>query len=276
MRSDTLRVPGANLYYEVRGTGPLVLMIPGGGSDAANADGLAEVLRQHFTVVAYDVRGYSRSRLDGGRPEPQHVAVQSEDALRLIDHLSDEPAFVVGGSNGAIVGLDLLARHSDRVRLLIAHEPPCFGLLPDAAEHRAMTEEVATLVRTQGVEAAGARFMRAIGGAMGATPAASELSPRAAEMWTRLAANAPIMMEYELREFTSYTPDFDVLKRVSDRLIIAAGRNSRGHLPYRPAAEIAARLDLPVTEFPGGHNGSRTHAEEFAQQLLGLLTTQLA
>ena len=32
-KSDTLRVPGASLYYEVRGSGPLLLMIAGGGGD---------------------------------------------------------------------------------------------------------------------------------------------------------------------------------------------------------------------------------------------------
>jgi pimeloyl-ACP methyl ester carboxylesterase len=33
-RADTLRVPGATLHYEVCGTGPVLLLIPGGPADA--------------------------------------------------------------------------------------------------------------------------------------------------------------------------------------------------------------------------------------------------
>ncbi|WP_280386161.1 alpha/beta fold hydrolase [Nocardia wallacei] len=270
-RSATLRVPGARLYYETRGAGPLLLLIPGGGGDAGVFDGMAEPLARHFTVVAVDPRGYSRSTLDGGVPEDQHVAVQSDDAYRLLTHLSDAPAVVVGSSSGAIVGLDLLARHPDRVRTLVAHEPPCFAVLPDAAEQRAMIEEVYALFRTEGVAAASARFLAAIGGAMKAAPEPAEPAPRTAEMWARLAANGPIMMAHELREFTSYTPDYRALEAVRDRLVLAAGIESRGHLPYRPAAVIADRLGLRLTEFPGAHNGMRTEAAEFAQQLIDMV-----
>ncbi|MBF4998787.1 alpha/beta hydrolase [Nocardia sp. BSTN01] len=275
MRSDTLAVPGATLYYELRGDGPLLLSIPGGGGDAGVFDEMAEVLQRHFTVVALDPRGYSRSVLDHG-PERQQVAVQADDAARLLAHLNDEPAFVFGTSNGAIVGLDLLARHPGRVRTLVAHEPPCFAVLPDADLHLAMVEEVYALLHTEGVAAAGARFLASIGPAMKPSPEVSQLSERAARMWARLAANGPLMIEHELREFTSYTPDYPALALVSDRLVLAVGRETRGCLPYRPAAEIAARLGSAVVEFPGAHNGIRTEAVEFAHQLIEVLAAEPA
>ncbi|MEV6097040.1 alpha/beta hydrolase [Nocardia sp. NPDC051981] len=274
MRSEMLRVPGASLYYEVRGSGPLVLFLPGGGGDAASVDPIAEVLEDRFTVVSLDPRGYSRSVLDGPQ-QTQRVEVQSDDAFRLLDHLTKEPAFVVGGSAGAIVGLDLLARHPDRVRLLVAHEPPCFAVLPDAAEQRAMIEEVHTLFRSEGPAAAGARFLAGIGHAMKPSPVPAELPPRAAEMWARLAANGPLMLEYELREFTSYLPDYEALAPVADRVVLAVGRETRGCLPYRPAVEIARRIGREVTEFPGAHNGMRTEAPEFAAQLADTMTARL-
>ncbi|QLY28746.1 alpha/beta fold hydrolase [Nocardia huaxiensis] len=272
MRSHTFAVPGATLHYEIRGAGPLLLLIPGGGGDAGTFDGMAEALEKHFTVVAFDPRGYSRSTLDSGQPEDQHVAVQRDDVYRLLTHLTDKPALVCGTSDGAIVGLDLLARHPETIRTLIAHEPPCFAILPDAAEHRAMVEEVYALHRTEGLAAAGARFFAGIGGAMKPSPQPAELSPREAELWARLAANAPIMMEHELREFTSYTPDYQALTAVSDRLLLAVGRETLDRLPARPARVIAERLDLKVTEFPGAHNGLRTDAVEFAHQLIEILT----
>ncbi|MCP9619150.1 alpha/beta hydrolase [Nocardia otitidiscaviarum] len=272
VRSGTLKTPGATIYHEVRGSGPLLLMIPGGGGDAGVFDAMAEVLERHFTVAALDPRGYSRSTLDSGHPERQVVAVQSDDAHRLLAHLSDEPAFVFGTSNGAIVGLDLLARHPEQVRALIAHEPPCFAVLPDAEVHRAMVDEVYALLWTEGVAAAGARFMAGIGPAMKPAPEVSELSPRAAALWERLAANAPRMIEHELREFTSYVPDYAALAGVAHRLVVAAGRETRGCLPYRPAEVIADRLGRELVEFPGAHNGTRTDAPEFAGRLIGAFT----
>ena len=40
-KTDTLKVPGATLYYEVRGSGPVLLLICGGVYDAAGYAGLA-------------------------------------------------------------------------------------------------------------------------------------------------------------------------------------------------------------------------------------------
>ncbi|GII81877.1 alpha/beta hydrolase [Sphaerisporangium rufum] len=276
MRTGMLRVPGAHIYHEVRGSGPVLLLLPGGGGDAAVFDPMAEILAEHFTVVAVDPRGYSRSTLDTG-PVDQRVEVQSDDAHRLLSHLTPagEQAFVFGGSSGAIVALDLLARHPDRLRRVVAHEPPCFLTLPDAAEHRALVEEVYATLRTEGWRAAGARFLAGVGGTVRPLPDGAGLPPRTAGMLERLQANAPLMMEYELRSFTSYLPDEQALARAGGRLVLAAGRESRGHLPYRPAALLAERLGLPLVEFPGGHSFT-DRPQEFARQLAEVLVREPA
>lgn len=273
MRTDTLRVPGATLHYEVRGNGPLLLLLPGGGGDAVVFDPIAETLAQHFTVATLDPRGYSHSVLDTPEPQDQRVEVQSDDAYRLITHLTDEPAYVFGGSSGAIVALDLLSRHPDRIRRLVAHEPPCFAILPDAEEQLAFIEEVHTLFRTEGLGAAGARFIAGIGGTLEPLPDPADLPPRFGAMMARLQANAPLMMEYELRQFTSHIPDFAALTRAADRLILATGHETGTHLPARPAAVLATRLGLEVTEFPGGHSGFTDEPDAFAQLLIDTLLT---
>ncbi|MFB8275680.1 alpha/beta fold hydrolase [Nocardia colli] len=273
MRSDTLKVPGATLYYEVRGDGPVLLLLPGSGGDAAVFDPIADTLAAHFTVVTLDPRGYSRSTLDSAEPVDQQVAVQRDDAYRLLETLTPtgEDAYVFGGSGGAVVALDLLTHHPERLRLVVAHEPPCFAILPDAAEQKAFIDEVYTLFRTAGIAAAGARFMEGIGGTMKPMPNPADLPPRAAEMIQRLQANAALMMAHELRPITSYLPDEPTLAAHTDHLILAAGKETRGHLPHRPAATLAQHLNLPLTEFPGGHSGFTEEPAEFAAQLLDLL-----
>ncbi|UGT67439.1 alpha/beta hydrolase [Nocardia gipuzkoensis] len=272
MRSETVKVPGATLYYEVSGAGPVLLLLPGSGGDAAVFDPVIEPLAEHFTVVAVDPRGYSRSVLDPGPPADIEVEVQSEDAHLLLEHLTPEgeEAYVFGGSGGAVVALDLLARRPRRLRLVIAHEPPSFGVLPDAAEHKAFVEEVCALFATEGLAAAGARFLEGIGGGVD-MPDPAGLSPRAAAMIERLHANAPRSMAHELRPITSYLPNVAALAPVTDRLVLGAGRDSKGKLPHRPAEALAAQLNIPLTEFPGGHSGFTDAPAEFAQQLLELL-----
>ncbi|MEV1020972.1 alpha/beta hydrolase [Streptomyces sp. NPDC050264] len=262
-----LRVPGATLHYETRGAGPALLLLPGAGGDAAVLDPVADALADTFTVLTHDPRGYSRSTLDGP-PAEQRVGVHADDALRLLDAVAPgEPAYAAGGSSGAIVTLDLLARHPERLRGALAHEPPSWSVLPDAAEQLAFFQEVYDTFRTEGLGAAGERFMRGVGPVLLPMPAQDPLPERARAMRERLLANAPLALQYEHRSFAAYVPDLDALATASDRLTLAAGTGTRGHLPYRPAALLADRLGLPLAAFPGAHNGWSTHPAETAELL---------
>src|SRR6266498_2014134 len=95
IKVDTLKVPGATLYHELRGSGPVLLMIPGGPADASVFTPIASLLADRYAVVTYDTRGNSRSRLDGP-PEDQRMEVHSDDAHRLLAALGTEPAYVLG------------------------------------------------------------------------------------------------------------------------------------------------------------------------------------
>jgi pimeloyl-ACP methyl ester carboxylesterase len=61
--SRTLDVPGAHLRYEVRGDGPLLLLL-GAPMPAAPFAPLADALASDHTVVTADPRGISGSTLD--------------------------------------------------------------------------------------------------------------------------------------------------------------------------------------------------------------------
>ena len=150
--TGTLKVPGASLYYEVRGSGPVLLLVCGGLYDAAGYDGLARQLAGRYTVVTYDRRGNSRSPLDGP-PEEQRIEVHGDDAHRVLAAVgmtADDPALVFGNSSGAIIGLELAARHPEHVRTVVAHEPPIFELLPDREHWRTVMREVADTFRKKG------------------------------------------------------------------------------------------------------------------------------
>src|SRR5436190_8100238 len=159
--SKTVEVPGATLYVETRGTGPVLLLIPGGPTDAGMFTDLAGRLADRYTAVAYDPRGHSRSRLDG-EPEDIPVALQADDAAAILAAVGNEPAYVYGNSGGATIGLELVARHPELVRTLVAHEAPIMELLPDAERWRATFAGISETYQTDGVFPAMAKFGAAV------------------------------------------------------------------------------------------------------------------
>lgn len=266
--TGTLRAAGATLHYEVRGRGPLLLLIPGGAGGAAAFDGIADDLAAEYTVATYDPRGMSRSVLDDSEAE-QCVAEHADDAFRMLEMLSPgEPARVFGLSSGAIAALHLLTAHPGRVERLVAHEPPVVEVLPDAAGHRAFVARVTETFRTQGLMPAMTVFAAGLRkeGDTGAQ-AAPELPPQAAARAERTMANLPYFVSRIVPGFMSYAPDVQRLEALSDRLVLAGGEESRGELPYRSAAALAERLGTPFPHFPGGHTGLTTHPAEFGALL---------
>jgi pimeloyl-ACP methyl ester carboxylesterase len=267
---ETLKVPGARLHYEVRGSGPVMLAIPGGACDVGLLGGLAALLADRYTVVTCDPRGNSRSPLDGPG-EDQRVAVHADDARRLLAAVAGEPAFVFGNSGGALVGLELVARHPERVRRLVAHEPPCASLLPDAGRHQAFSQELHDLNRTAGTGQAVARFLAGTGYASegdGEPEPPGPPPPELRETFERTDRNWPFFFEHVARPWTAHEPDVAALRAVSERVVMAAGAESApDQMPNRAARALAGRLGLDVVELPGGHGGPWTCAGPFAEAL---------
>ncbi|MDK0523581.1 alpha/beta hydrolase [Streptomyces sp. ML-6] len=302
-RAGHLEVPGATLYHEVRGEGPLLLLLPGGSADAGIYDRMAARLADRWTVATLDPRGYSRSLLDGG-PAEQRVAVQSEDAYRLIELLAPGggPVSVFGASSGAIVALDLLARHPERLHRVVAHEPPLVELLPDPERGRRLFASVRDSFRDGGVAAALATMTEGLMDpdeapaldeppvpdeaqapdappVQGTTTAAKtgraaepvEQTVREAEAVQRMHANLPMFLEHVLCSFSGHTLDLEALARGGGKLVVGIGEESGTLLTAVPASRLADRAGGRLVEFPGGHTGSSEHPEAFAARLRSVL-----
>ncbi|MBB5120260.1 alpha/beta hydrolase [Streptomyces eurocidicus] len=259
VESGTVAVPGAKLYFEVRGTGPLLLLIPGGASDAEVFRDLAYELAVCHRVVTYDPRGISRSLLGGPPPEPW-LDTQVDDAFRLLDSLTrpGEPVRVFGSCAGALTALELLVRDARRIRLAIAHEPPAMGLLPDAPRHAAFFEEVYATFRRDGVPVA-LEKLRTI------------FSGRPAPPLPEATDNSEFFLSQVMLPSSRCVPDVTALAAVADRIVLAGGRASRTHDVHRPVTVLAQRLGREPAEFPGGHAGYATHPALFAAHLAAVL-----
>jgi pimeloyl-ACP methyl ester carboxylesterase len=281
--AGSVKVPGATLYYEVRGAGPVLVAIPGGPTDAGLFTGLAEQLADRYTVVTYDPRGHSRSILDGA-PEDVSVELHADDAARLIDALGGGPAYVLGSSGGATIGLALITRHADKVKMLVAHEPPVMEVLPDKARWRGIFADIYDTYRSQGAFPAMGKFGQAAeeGAPEGAPKYSeqqqqqSEPSPEQAAMMQRMTGNFDHFLAHEIRAIGGYVPDIAALKRSRERLAIAGGRSSGEQGAYRAARALADAIGVELTYFEGGHGGFGASDEAFAEKLHETLSADRA
>ena len=58
----TLNQTGATLDYQVKGNGPVLILIPGANGTGNIFQGAVEFLQHKFTVVTFDRRGYGNSK----------------------------------------------------------------------------------------------------------------------------------------------------------------------------------------------------------------------
>ncbi|MGK5639521.1 alpha/beta fold hydrolase [Streptomyces sp. URMC 126] len=264
METGTLTVPGAEIHYEVRGAGPPLLLINGGDGDAAMFGPLARLMAEDHTVVTFDPRGNSRSRLTAP-PREQTIEDRGHDARLMLDEVAaGRPAYVFGTSYGAMTGMDLLARHPGRVRALVAHEPFVVDLLPDADRWHALFREIHDLYRREGPQTVLRRLADEIGLEAAPEPDAA-LPPAAREMLARVQANGAVCLEYELRSLTRFRPDTEALR--AGRCLLVTGEERPRTALHRTTEALAELLGAGVTEFPGGHVGYLTHPAEFAAAL---------
>jgi pimeloyl-ACP methyl ester carboxylesterase len=285
-KTDVLKVPGASLYHEVRGSGPVLLLICGGVYDADGYEPLAQQLAGLYTVVTYDRRGNSRSPLDGP-PAPQSIEVHGDDAHRVLSAAgvtAGEPAHVFGNSSGATIGMELAAHHPELVRTVVAHEPPVFELLPDRDRWRAVIQDIEDTFAKEGAGPA----MQILGAAFAANSDATsdregrmpgggeapqgEPDPETMALMARLQKNMEFFIGYEVPPFNKYVPDLAALRASAVRVVAAVGEASEGEPPYQAGLAVAERLGTAPVTFPGDHGGFGSQPEAFAARLHEVLS----
>ncbi|WP_229824902.1 alpha/beta fold hydrolase [Nonomuraea spiralis] len=272
-RTSMLKVPGARLHYELRGTGPLLLVVAGGDGDARANAALADGLADRYTVLTYDRRGLSASTIDDPA-QPITLATHAEDVHHLLAALTTEPARVYGSSIGALIALEHLARHPGQVRLLVAHEPPAVQVLPEAerAAADAAQREVEETFAAEGTFAALAKFL-VVAGIDPADREEDVVLPRPSR---ERQANLEFFLTHDAPAVRRHRLDLDALRSAAGRVVPAVGVNSGPIMPYRCGVLLAAELGVPYAGFPGGHNGGVLRPKGFSARLREVLTSEKA
>jgi pimeloyl-ACP methyl ester carboxylesterase len=262
----TLAAPGARLHYEVRGSGPLVLLT-GAPMDARSFEPLAELLARDHTVLTTDPRGINRSTVD--HPDRDSTPEdRAGDLARLLSHLDAGPAVALGSSGGAVSVLALAQTRPELVPTVIAHEPPLQELLPDCEQLRADTEDMVTTYLAGDVTGAWQRFLRA---------ANIELPPEVVEQMfladrsPQVVADEHFQFAHMLRATARWQPDLERLRSVPVRVVAAIGEDSTGQLCDRATRALAAGLGTEPVLFPGDHIGFAEQPAAFEVRLRAVL-----
>jgi pimeloyl-ACP methyl ester carboxylesterase len=256
----TMTAETVDLYWETRGGGPAVLLVPATPGDGRQFAATAAALADDHLVVTYDRRGTSRS----GAPEgwgATTVGEQADDAAAVLRQVGVEQAVVYGTSNGAAVALELALRHPALVGGVVLHEMPLLSVLADPAPVGALIGGVVgPAMGAGGPRAALEAFLRfAWGDAVvdGWTP----------DLREALLANADMVFSIELPAFQAYRPDEAALTASTVPATILVGRDQQAPFFAEAATWLADRLATTVRRSPGGHGPQFTHPAELAETI---------
>lgn len=266
-------VGNAELFCRRQGSGPGILLIHGVACDCDYFSGAAEILAEHYTVISYDRRGYSRSRVQnaprGTREEEQYsLRVQAEDAAAVIRASGLTEAFVVGCSAGGVVAAELAVLHPELVSGLFLHEPALRGAERVRDRLEILTEKLHAARENN-------RMIRALRAFIDAMGAVDRRAPgRPLQSQARDVENLRIFVRYEMESF--FEADLSLLEQVRLPVWIGAGEHDRDGVFHQAAEEIAERLKLPLIFVPGCHNFPSDLPREFAVTVSGVITLMSA
>jgi pimeloyl-ACP methyl ester carboxylesterase len=251
---------GTRIHYMDQGSGEPVLLIHGLTLDIETGwlqPGIVAALRnQGYRVVAYDTRGHGKS--DRPHDPAAYGPSETEDAIRLLDHLGIDRAHVVGWSRGGFLANRIAARHPERVQTLTlggwGESGQNDGAIPEPGRSQtaAILEagDFHTMVRIvipDGSESEVEEW---------ATLLAERNDPRALAAAVRAGASWPLLSEDELRANQTAA-----LAIVGDRDFLSA--------EVEKMSAVMSHLEVLV--LPGATHGTTLSRPEFVTALIGFL-----
>lgn len=264
MQTGAVTSEEANLVFDYEGSGPLLLLISGGGGTAPRFAPISSMLKDQYTVVRYDRRCNSRST--GDVTKPLDMAQQARDAVAIINSLSDKGAYVMGESAGALIALSLVAEHPEVVRGAIFHEPPIIPILPDADDQYEFLEEVERLFQREGAPAAMHLFAQSI---IGFAPTVAHDEQRMGD--ADATSNLEFFFAQEFHNISRFRPDVERLQASKVPMIAAAGKLS-GDAYYARATKLLSEfIGCQFRLMPGHHLGFIADPQIFVAELRGFL-----
>lgn len=244
---------GAKIAYTQMGSGPLVVLIPGGNGESVRYTPLMMALKDDFTVVRIDRRAAGEST--GDADAALDLKQAARDVKAVIEEVGMGPAIVFGSSAGAVIALNVGEQHPEIVKQLLVHEPPVTEILPEpeATKWRDFFIKVKDTFDTDGALPAMKLFMSETVG-LGVAAHPGDQSESTHDRFLR----------HEFRVINSFKPDLALLKSNAIPVVMLAGDQSGDAYYAETARYIAKTMPCELAVVPGHHIGYVSQPTEFA------------
>lgn len=279
VQAHRVTTEGDELYYEVRGQGPPLLMISAGGGDGDYYTAIADILCDEYKVITYDRRANARSTIH--EPQNFEISQQSRDAVAVLRAAGETSAFVFGNSSGAVIALDMAKTQPQAVRAVVVHEAPVPRVLPQARKWQRFFAGVYLTSFHFGSYVAATQFMLGVQIPMLKLARAQSRSneytrsrrEQSGERRISTKVGLGVLIRLELLPVTNYLPDVEMIKKNGVRMFMAVGEWALTRKTWiaQAAQILAEQLDCEIVTFPGHHGSYMDMPEEWAATLRSVL-----
>jgi 3-oxoadipate enol-lactonase len=146
-------VNGAQLHYEIAGSGHPLVLLHGFTLDTRMWDDQFEAFARNYQVIRYDMRGFGKSALP---TEESYSAI--EDLKALLKHLRIDSAYLMAQSRGGAVAIDFALTYPEVIRALVLVDSVVGGH-SWLQEPTSAGGSIWTTARDSGIEAAKAQWL---------------------------------------------------------------------------------------------------------------------
>ena len=108
-------VNGIKMYYEVYGNGSPLVLVHGNGASINSMKYQIDFFSKHYKVIAADSRGHGKTERGNGKLTYKRMA---NDWVVLLNSLHIDSAYVLGWSDGGIIGLLMTINNPSKVKKL--------------------------------------------------------------------------------------------------------------------------------------------------------------
>jgi len=251
----SVETEGCTIHFWSLGTGPLLVLVPGGGGHGRQYNNILPHLAPYFTVVAYDRRQMSLSKV--ADPKLLNPAQQARDIVAITRASGRERTSVFANSGGAIITFQFAVSYPEHLEHVICHEGPTTALLDDSTYHLDRCFYLLEIYRTQGRVAAAKEFKTHTVGYEDDEVLTLAEPENGDNFWTN-----------EFLQFTIYMPDLRKIVGNGVSIAVAAGLKSKDAFYARATVKQAEILGCERFMLPGHHSAFDTEPEPFAAKLV--------
>lgn len=234
-------IDGVEIEYDVRGDGPVLLLLHAFPLGLFMWDAQVEALSTTHRVVRFDARGFGGSAAGTGPLTMERIA---DDGAFLLDHLGIERAVVGGCSMGGYAAFAFVRRHPQRLAGLVLQDTRAGA---DGAEAKANRATLAAKVLAEGAGAAVEAFLPKLVG----ETTRRERPDVVAGLRERILAAAPRAIANALHGLAARADSRETLPAIAVPTLVLVGAEDV-LTPPSEAATMAAAIPRARLDVIGG------------------------